>query len=309
MRRKDGLLEILPDGGGAPLSARSAVLALGNPARAEIHPRLVANVFGFDFSVLAGHRGPVALIGSGLTAIDTLLSLRANGYRGQVLAFSRHGLLPLAHAEPAPPRPPALEDAPRPAALMRALRAEARAAAPWQAAVDGLRGRTSGIWRSWTPGDRARFLARQFTLWNIHRHRMPTEIARLVAAERDSGLFPVIAGHPEIETGGHALGISCAGSRFEAVLGFDCRGPAHNARHCGNPFLLSLLESGLAAPHETGMGLSLDEDFRLPGPAKAAPVFALGPAAMGALLESTAVPELRLQAERVAAGVLSALSP
>src|SRR5271154_158170 len=40
---------------------------------------------------------PVALIGTGLTAVDVVLRLRELGHRGRIIALSRHGIFPNRH--------------------------------------------------------------------------------------------------------------------------------------------------------------------------------------------------------------------
>ncbi|MFP2963084.1 FAD/NAD(P)-binding protein, partial [Myxococcus sp. 1LA] len=96
---------------GGQLEARTVVLALGNA--------LPSNLRVPDGGLYASrryHRSPwapdalrgvspqddVLLIGTGLTMVDTVLSLREQGHQGHIHALSRHGLLPQVHREDAP---------------------------------------------------------------------------------------------------------------------------------------------------------------------------------------------------------------
>ncbi len=87
---------------GRSLAADLVVLATGNPApsppwRASGLDGLVADPWAPGALQGIGADAPVLLIGSGLTAVDVLLSLRAQGHRGAIHMLSRHGLFPRAH--------------------------------------------------------------------------------------------------------------------------------------------------------------------------------------------------------------------
>jgi uncharacterized NAD(P)/FAD-binding protein YdhS len=98
---RDGVLWRLT-AGSASLRARSSVLATGNEPRfvfgALDHPDLHEGPWRLTGPQVAGCRaGSVVLVGSGLTAIDALLSVRSLGFRGRITAFSPSGQLPRAH--------------------------------------------------------------------------------------------------------------------------------------------------------------------------------------------------------------------
>src|SRR5690606_41961295 len=86
----------------------------------------------------------VAIIGSGLSMVDTVMSLQAAGHHGRIHVLSRHALLPLPHASG-----PAADYDPQPLLAMdlrqrmRALRrpaAEATAGrVPWPGAEERIR--------------------------------------------------------------------------------------------------------------------------------------------------------------------------
>ncbi len=88
--------------GGQSFAVAGAVLAMGNLAAAPARSRHSLDPWDADhFGRLHPH-APVLILGTGLTMLDAVASLRAHGFEGAILALSRRGLLPNAHAPAAP---------------------------------------------------------------------------------------------------------------------------------------------------------------------------------------------------------------
>jgi uncharacterized NAD(P)/FAD-binding protein YdhS len=139
------------------------VLALGNPPPAtlgEVSPSCHAAFVRDPWAPEAMHRlsgaRRVAILGSGLTAVDVALSVLATNPAAEVSAISRHGLLPRAHLPgPAPaPRPLALHAGCSLEQIVQTI-AHAAAAAPeaWRTVVDGLRPIATELWQGLTPAE------------------------------------------------------------------------------------------------------------------------------------------------------------
>src|SRR4030095_291406 len=86
--------------------------------------------------------------GTGLTMVDVVLSLDGAGHKGSILALSRRGQAPRAHADLAP-APVYQVEVPhaRLAAMWRWLRRRS-AEVGWRAAVDSLRPHSHALWQS-----------------------------------------------------------------------------------------------------------------------------------------------------------------
>src|SRR5699024_10291886 len=87
-------------GSGRGVDAQVSVLATGNvPGSLPLGDRAAPVDHAWDFEALASvaQDAEVAIIGSGLSMVDALLSLAAGGHRGPVRVLSRHGLMPLPH--------------------------------------------------------------------------------------------------------------------------------------------------------------------------------------------------------------------
>jgi uncharacterized NAD(P)/FAD-binding protein YdhS len=308
LRLARGRRPVVVDAQGRRRPVDRAVLAVGHAAPESPgwaaplrgHPRYVAD----PWQRLARIRtdGAVLLIGTGLTAIDVAISLGSTGT--EVLAVSRRGLLPQPHVEAA------LADAagtgaPLPcdgiAPLMRYVRSAAAAGPDWRVAVDALRPAADDIWRGLSPACRDRFLRHAARYWEVHRHRMAPPIAAEVNRLIRSGRFRAVAGRitsAAASAGAIAVTIDGQPRRFAAVV--NCTGPGSPLRQ---PLVADLLATGAARSGPHGLGLDTDDDGRvLDASGRAWPgVFVLGPGRRGRLWETTAVPEIRAQAERLAA--------
>ncbi|WP_240529784.1 FAD/NAD(P)-binding protein [Streptomyces mangrovisoli] len=180
----------------------------------------------------------------------------------------------------------------------------------WRPAVDSLRPYTARLWRSLTPEERAEFLAREGALWNTHRHRMAPATAERVDRARTARRLRVHTGTVTSVTvhDDGPLTVELADGRTLRVgWVVDCTGPGGRA---DDPLWRSLFASGAAVPGPLGLGVAT-RDGRLQGRDDRAelPLFTLGSARRGELWETTAVPEIRVQAAALAEELLAPLTP
>lgn len=311
-------------------TAASVVLAYGNLA-----PRTLV-VDGDDLPDAPWHlRDPwdlgalrllprdatVVVVGTGLTAVDTAVTLLAEpgATERRVVMVSRNGLLPHRHVEQQSTAwvtkvPPGPLTADRLAALFREQVAAARKqGVGWRAVVDGLRAPTQNIWRRLALAERRRFLVEHARHWEVRRHRMAPEVADRLDSYAAAGRLEVRA--DTIDTVADrgdrcVIGFARSGPPVAADALVNCTGPLTDVTRCGDPLLLAMRERGLLSPDPLQLGLAgtpegelLDEDGRIvPG------LYAVGPPRKGTLYESTAIPEIRTQAAEVAGLVLARLA-
>ena len=316
---------------GRSMVARAAVIAPGLPpartpwARVDHGaPRsaLAADPWEPGSLALADREAEVLVLGSGLTAIDVVQGLRRAGHRGRIHLVSRNGRLPLAHALPgeAPLQLPFERFLGGPARALAALRAAARermaAGLGWQGALDSIRPHVTAIWRSWTPAQKRRFLRLARPLWEIHRHRAPRPVLADMEAQLASGALTLERGdladlRPSAAGGADATIRRPDGSArtYRVARVLNCIGPGMSVRDSIDPMVGSLLRSGLASADELGLGLRTDADGRLLASdgGRDAPILLVGALRRGDLWETTAVPELRGQAEAAARAALDSL--
>src|SRR5271165_2661824 len=141
----------------------------------------------------------VLLVGSGLTSVDLAMALRNREFRGTIHIISRRGLLPQSHKATA--SWPAFwdESAARTApGLTRLVRDQVRAAAKqgidWRAVIDSLRPFTQRIWQLLPLSEKRRFLRHLRPYWEVHRHRVPPEIDRLIRHQLLNGQLQIHSG-------------------------------------------------------------------------------------------------------------------
>jgi uncharacterized NAD(P)/FAD-binding protein YdhS len=303
--------------GGTTLEGGDAVLALGHaPQRSPcpVAPGAVASGAYRDDPWTSAPaqvqpEASVALIGTGLTAIDVVLSLEAAGHRGPVVAISRHGLWPQPHRVAGhPPDPAALLDTaswPRTArGYLRGLReAIAGSTEDWRESVNRLRPVTQRLWAELPVEERGRFLARLRAFWDVHRHRMAPVVAERMATIGRSGRLGTLRGRAlAVSESGVSVGHGGATTRVAADLVINCTGPGSDA--IGTiPLLAQLRDRGLVRADPLGLGIDAAADGQVLDRhgRRQERIAAIGPLLRGVLWESTAVPEIREQAAALAA--------
>ncbi|MER5526525.1 FAD/NAD(P)-binding protein [Streptomyces sp. NPDC002677] len=313
----DGRVELhLADGG--PLVADSAVLATGPagttggwaPPALRASDRFVAGPWAPGaLDPVRDSPEDVLLVGTGLTAVDLALTLDRPGRT--VHALSRSGLLPQPHAlgpAGAMPAPEGLDDTSLGRlrrAVYRHVSRSVRTHGDWRPGLDSLRPHTARLWRSLSPQEREEFLAREGALWNTHRHRMAPATAEHVSRARTARRLHVHTGTVARVTEGDAGPLTVELSNGHVMrVGWvvDCTGPG---RRLDTPLWQALFTAGLAVPGPLGMGAATREGRLLDAQGRAeGPLFTLGAPRRGELWETTAIPEIRVQAAELAQRLL-----
>ncbi|HEY0271139.1 MAG TPA: FAD/NAD(P)-binding protein [Sphingomonas sp.] len=303
--------------GGARLAADGAVLAPGNlpPHTPEgIDPgalpegSYVTDPWHGDVLSDLADDDTLLVLGTGLTMVDIALLLDARGFKGRIVALSRHGLVPRAHARGVPVTRRSERPAPTASALIAALRDRATHV-DWRAAVDELRPYTQGLWRAMDIAERKRFLRHLRPWWDVHRHRLAPSVARKIEAMRASGALTILAGKVTgAEAEGARIRLAYRPRHADQPETLHVRrivngtGPQGDLTATREPLLANLRERGLLRADPLRIGIDVDQESRAIGEdgRSSDRLTVIGPMTRGAFWEIVAVPDIRRQAWSVA---------
>jgi len=294
------------------IRAKAVVLAIGNlPPRSHLDNGLLC--LPWCRSINYRTIQTLAIIGTGLTALDVILEAEEAGYAGRYVLISRHGQFPRPHHDPVQNVPNELHQwatelvASRPKLLrvLHAFQQKRKAGFDWQPLVDALRHVAPEIWRGFAPEDKQKFLCRLRALWNIHLHRSCQKSIQTVMQLRNSGRLEQI--HARVVAVEKRDGRSNSAVRLVlqpgnvATVDVDAAvngtGLFSNILQTDSQLVAQLLEDGLVQPDTFRLGLRVNTLGQLISATGVVQplLFTVGTLRRGEELECTAVPEIRRQ--------------
>ncbi len=260
---------------------------------------------------------PVLIIGNGLTMVDTVLGLVEHGFKGEIYSISPHGFNMLPH------QPNALNDSTIAEELsdgmtiyelvhlvnkhIKAVRAIGISPEP---IIDALRPHTQRIWKSFSDEEKKLFMSRLRHLWGVARHRIPLPSHDTLQQLRIDGKLHIQSGTlVDITESNDSIEVHYFDKKEQErkVLHvsriINCTGPETDVMKLENNFLKRCLLKEMLTQDSLKLGIRANtETFQiLRSDGKPHPhLFTLGSNLKGELWESTAVNELREQAEKLA---------
>jgi uncharacterized NAD(P)/FAD-binding protein YdhS len=313
-----GCLVRLTDG--TTLEADRVVLATGNETPASLpgaenlgnHPSWIGDPWRAWEERLPPRDSSVVILGTGLTAVDAIITLRAIGWMGSIDAVSRHGWFPHAHFKGIeyPEFPPAGVDLTKVGldGLVALVRHHCAALHERNAhpaiIVDKLRPYTQRIWASSSTEERLAFAKKHAAKWNVFRHRISPDIhAGLTHLQLTGQLQVHAAGIDKLVESSDQISVHLDdGTTLVGDVVVNATGPSTRLTATSSVLLRNLLRRGLIYPDATDMGIRVADDHTVLTAAgdRSAWLLAMGPLVRGTYWETVAVPELRGQAKRVA---------
>lgn len=305
-----------------PHRCGQVVLALGNflPAHPRSQslefinaPHYFQNAFDTRLAEVAAGKEQVVIIGSGLTMIDTVISLENGGYRGHITAVSPHAYLPQAHSQNSLPAVSSFIKEHMPYTLLdlyslvnSELKKARRLNLNPHSVIDVMRPHLQELWHRLSLADKQQFLRHLRHKWGVARHRAPTQSMALIERLLRENRLRVVKGRiDDIKPKGKGFelgfsGHNNTGNTLYADILVNCTGPESNLEKLDSPLIRQLLKDGIIAVDELKYGLHASKDGEI-----GKNIHTLGPPLKGLLWESTAVPEIRVQAQNLAAKIIS----
>lgn len=290
------------------------------------HPGYVHNPWSDQWLARLKPDSQVLILGNGLSMVDTLLSLRAAGLRTPVLSVSPHGYGMLPHRHPGLQLTQFSQALPQQASLRQLLRLFNRArhqvrrlGVSAEPLIDALRPHTQRYWQQFSAAERALFMRRLRHLWGVARHRVPLHLHDQLQQQRLHGQLQVHAGTVvSAAVVGDRLQVQLCSREhrdlpaqsfsYQADLVLNCTGPEQDYRNLPGHLLQQAIAAGMLAAGPLGLGVAADvAGLRLKDAAGAVypTVYAIGALLRGELWESTALHEIRQQAQQIAANILA----
>lgn len=260
---------------------------------------------------------PVLIIGNGLTMVDTVLGLLENGYKNTIYSISPNGFNILPHRHGGMKYDALSKELNENMSLRelvslvnKHIKKVRRFGVSAEPLIDSFRPFTQKIWQHLSDSEKHLFMSRLRHLWGVARHRIPLHIHDKLQQLRIDNQLVIKSGRLlNIEENGNKITVTYYDKKNHSEAKIDvsrvinCTGPETDLELVDKSFLKSALDQGLLIQDNLKLGIKADVNtFQLidkTGKAHSN-LYTLGSNLKGELWESTAVPELRGQAEALA---------
>jgi len=252
----DGWRITLDDGD--TVTAEHVVLATGNPSpdwpfREPVAdaPSLIRVPWRGDWVDRIDGGEQLVVIGSGLTALDTLHTLHRRGHRGAITLVAPDGLLPPVQTDWHGAEPVIWPETMRASDFFGFMRRHIGhgdwRTMEWQRRFESLRVHICAAWRRLPPRDQARLMRRVGWLWSLSRFRAGPQAHESTEALRTSGQLTLrrdkVSGITTDGAGARHQVHLAGGGRIRADIVVNCSGAGRD------PLVGRLIADSIAGPH------------------------------------------------------------
>lgn len=260
----------------------------------------------------------VFIVGAGLTMVDTVISLIDQGFKNKIIVVSKHGAIPMAHpvvrvTVPHPEKAPASDIHEIYSDLKSRIRSAIDHTEWHEPVLEAVRPFTQKIWQELPIEQKNRFLRHINHRWAKLRHRLPHEVHDMIQSLIDSNQIELYAGKLlNVQENQNDLTIDFFDKSSEKQVTvnaqriINCIGPEGDFEKVDNPLLRNMLSHGLISKDPLALGFNATGDGRIIDKTGNVQdnLLTIGSGLRGILWESTAIPEIRVQAHEMANKVL-----
>lgn len=293
------------------------VLAMGNanskiPAVQDKSFMVSERYFHNPYSPIDfNHYNNILILGTGTTMADVVSKMYCNSYKGRVMAISPSGMVPFVkeHYITAPGLFSEVAQIKDFDTLFKTVQQLFSNRMNWQYLFDSLRPHASTIWKSFSVRDKKRFLKYMYPIWKKSRYRIPKAYTIAINKLKANDQLEIVAAYLtnitvkakklEVEM---FLKASSNHTTIDADAVINCLGAETDFRKASSPIIDNLLSQGIIKCDPLYLGLDAKEDGALiDAKGNVSDIFfTIGSPLKGVLGESTDVPEIRLQAVKLA---------
>lgn len=259
---------------------------------------------------------PVLIIGNGLTMVDSVLGLLEKGFKGEIYSISPNGFNILPHRHNGFKYSKLTEELRDEMTLydlvnlinkhIKTVREYGVSAEP---VIDSIRLQTQKIWKSFTDLEKEIFMSRLRHLWGVARHRIPLHSHDRLQHLRIEGQLHIASGKIiDMIESKDFISVQYLDKNENKTREIhvsriiNCTGPETDLMGTDKSFLKNCLLKGILTQDKLKLGIRADtETFQILSSTEKPHrnLFTIGSSLKGELWESTAVNELRGQAEKL----------
>jgi uncharacterized NAD(P)/FAD-binding protein YdhS len=267
---------------------------------------------------------PILIIGNGLTMVDTVISLSDANIRNKLFSISPngYGILPHRGNNIAYNFDPITLEHFHKKSLLEMVsfinkeRKKIRKLGLSSASlIDAIRPIAQKIWMNLTLDEQKYFLSKLRHKWGVARHRLPIQIHDRIQLLRLTNKLEVIAGKIQnINEENNYFIVNYSKNNSEKLLKLkvsriiNCTGPEQNISLSNNDLLKNMLNKGLLIENKLNLGIDCDPETLLlknKDGLISSNIYTLGTNLRGVFWESTAVGEIKIQANIIAEDILN----
>lgn len=303
----------------------AVVLANGNAPHRDIFNQdlkgLIINPWHYDSVKNIEDSSKVVIVGSGLTMVDLVLSLKQRGFLGTVVSYSLLGYAPMPHANYTHAYPEFVSDftVEKSSFTLGKLYSRVKLHVQRhknsieivQSIIDSLRPYSQSLWKMMSKLEQRRFLRHIRPYWDVVRHRVAPKISQQIQDYITNNSLVIRRGKfKTVEIGAKndlLVDFITPDGRVERIsCDYLINGTGISTNIIDASVLFKqVLDDSLLSLDENQLGIQMVDDFRVSSEER---IYVAGPLTRAKLWENIAIPDIRKHASDLSKEILRDLA-